>query len=100
MNLFDYINFYYVGSVTIIIWTAIKTIKPKHTIWKKIISIVIGLAVGVGFLMVDYKFSQGDISENLQKLFLSFSVTVFTYDYTIKFVLDFFESKLKQGKPQ
>ena len=70
MNLFDYINFYYVGSVTIIIWTAIKTIKPKHTIWKKIISIVIGLAVGVGFLMVDYKFSQGDISENLQKLFL------------------------------
>ena len=98
MNLFDYINFYYVGSATIIIWTAIKAIRPKHTFWKKILAVVIGLVLGAGFVAVDYKFSQSDLAESLQRLFLSFSISVFTYDYTIKFVIDFLNSRSQKEK--
>jgi hypothetical protein len=94
MNVFDYINFYYVISVNVVIWATLNQFKLRTKRAKKIVSLMIGSLIAVGFGYVDYKHSQGDFAENSQKLFLSFVIAVFLYDYTIKFVMDFF----KRGK--
>jgi hypothetical protein len=95
MNIFDYINFYYVISVNIIIWATIQQYKIRTKRAKKLVSLCLGTIIALGFGYVDYMHSQGDFSDSIQKLFLSFTIAVFMYDYTIKLVMDFFK---KGGK--
>jgi len=91
MNVFEHINFYYVISVNIIIWATIKQFNLKRKEAKKLVSLCLGIIIALGFGYVDYTHSQGDFSDSIQKLFLSFAIAVFMYDYTIKLVMDFFK---------
>jgi hypothetical protein len=72
----------------------LKTFSVKKK-WKKPVSLLIGVIIAIGFGAVDYYFSQSEFSSGLQRLFLSFIVTVFLYDYTIKLIFDFIN---KEGK--
>ena len=81
-------------SVNVIIWATLNQFRLRNKKAKKLVSLAIGGLIATGFGYVDYKHSQGDFAENSQKLFLSFVIAVFLYDYTIKFVMDFF----KRGK--
>jgi hypothetical protein len=96
MNIFDYVNFYYIISVNIIASATINSFEIKSKTRKKFLTLALGIIVALGFGAVDFYYSQGDFAQNFQKLFLSFTIAVFMYDYTIKLIMEFFKSKVSK----
>lgn len=87
-EVFQNLNFVYIFMCNIVTYLVIKIIpKDLSTIWKRIISTVIAVLLGVtGILWFDY---------NKEAIFCSFFVQFLMYDYVIKSFIEKYVSNKK-----
>lgn len=100
MELFDLIDWYYVGAVNVASYGIFQILKNHSKLMKlkPFIVLVIATVIGVFFAYVDWKQQAEDFSIAFRKGVFSYLVSIFLYSHILKYFEQFLKRLSGEGK--